>query len=517
MTTREATSDAPAVGTTTRQGLAVLGAAGVLGVLGDGLLRAGPPGISAALWLAAFFAGVLALHRALAAAGLRGYVVPASVATAFALGLAWRDSDALKLLDLAVVGTIAALLFLRVAGARLRSVSLCKLAAAAVLTGVHAALGSAVLALSDVRWRELRGERRAARAIAVVRGLAIAAPIVAVFGALLVGADAVFARLVTKVLGIDIEVVVGHIFFAGFFAWVAGGVLRCVLLKPPVVPLAADLPQRPLLGMVETGVVLGVLDVLFLSFVVVQVRYLFGGAGYVESLPGLTYAEYARHGFFELVGVAALAIPLLLASHWLLRRDGGRDERIYRGLAGVMAVLLAVMMISGLQRMLVYTAEYGLSELRVYTLAFMAWLGLVLAWFAATVLVGRRDRFAFGALAAGVAVVAIVNVCNPDDLIARVNIARAAASGRFDAAYAGSLSADAAPALVAGLATLAPAQREAAVGALARTLRRLRAAGWRTWSVSRARALRALEAGPAELRRRAEADDGAPRAGCAGP
>ena len=60
------------------------------------------------------------------------------------------------------------------------------------------------------------------------------------------------------------------------------------------------------LGIVELGIVLGLLDVLFLAFVLVQFRYLFGGAELVQVSATLTYAEYARRGFFELVAVAAL-------------------------------------------------------------------------------------------------------------------------------------------------------------------------------------------------------------------
>jgi Domain of unknown function (DUF4173) len=63
------------------------------------------------------------------------------------------------------------------------------------------------------------------------------------------------------------------------------------------------------LGIVEIGIVLGLLDLLFLTFVVIQVRYLFGGAGRVAATAGLTHTEYARRGFFELVTVTALALP----------------------------------------------------------------------------------------------------------------------------------------------------------------------------------------------------------------
>ena len=57
---------------------------------------------------------------------------------------------------------------------------------------------------------------------------------------------------------------------------------------------------------------LGLLDALFLAFVAVQARYFFGGTQRLALLE-LTYAEYARRGFFELLAVAGLVVPLLLA------------------------------------------------------------------------------------------------------------------------------------------------------------------------------------------------------------
>ena len=78
----------------------------------------------------------------------------------------------------------------------------------------------------------------------------------------------------------------------------------------------------PRLGAVELNVVVTILDLLFLAFVIVQFRYLFGGRDLVQQSANLTYAEYARHGFFELVAVAALTLPLLLLGDWLLREEG---------------------------------------------------------------------------------------------------------------------------------------------------------------------------------------------------
>src|SRR5262249_40205161 len=148
-----------------------------------------------------------------------------------------------------------------------------------------------------------------------------------------------------------------------------------------------DLPRpRYRLGFVEVATALALLDLLFLAFVLVQFRYFFGGAVVVESSPRLTYAQYARPGFFGLVTVAALALPLLLLAHALIRDARPAQVRLFCALAGALVALLFVIMVSAVQRMRLYQREYGLTELRVYTTAFMGWLAAVFLWFCATVL-----------------------------------------------------------------------------------------------------------------------------------
>jgi hypothetical protein len=120
------------------------------------------------------------------------------------------------------------------------------------------------------------------------------------------------------------------------------------------------------------------------------------------------------------------------------------------------ALVLAIAA-SALQRLRLYHASYGLTESRFYAMVLLIWIGAVLLWLAATVLRGRRDSFAFGALASGFATVALLFVINPDAIVARANVARmssADAPGRFDVAYATSLSADAVPVLIGALSAL---------------------------------------------------------------
>jgi hypothetical protein len=236
-----------------------------------------------------------------------------------------------------------------------------------------------------------------------------------------------------------------------------------------------------MLGLAQVGVVLAVVDALFLAF--------FGGADLVQALTGLTWAEYARRGFFELVAVASLSLPLLLVADWSLDQRDPARARAFRALALLMLVLLDIMLASALYRMRLYTAQFGLTEQRFYTTAFMGWLVLVFGWFGATVLRGRRERFGTGALLAGWLVLAALNLSNPDMIIAGVNLDRASRGRPFDAAYAETLSADALPALYRGLPRLGSADACVAAVRLSEHWRR-QLESPRRWTIALARAPR---------------------------
>jgi hypothetical protein len=194
-----------------------------------------------------------------------------------------------------------------------------------------------------------------------------------------------------------------------------------LLLAPPATPEQLPLPAARRAGG-EIVVALALVDLLFLAFVAVQLGTFFGGDALVRRELGLTYAEYAREGFFQLVAATALAVPLLLAADWMLRGASRRVRGAARILSLVLVALLLVVVASALQRLRLYTEEFGLTQARVFATAAALWLAAVLAWLAAA----RRERFAAGALATAFAGLLALNAVNPDGLIARTNLARAA-------------------------------------------------------------------------------------------
>ncbi len=480
----------------TKTGLEILEAALLMGILGDALLRITPWGLNVFLWIGALVAAMIMLTLRRRSELLGGQTVALHIALVFfAAMFIWRDSIELKLANSLAILTILSLLTLPALKIKPNIAGVFHYGLAGFWSTINAAFAPFYLVFEDIKWKTLPQKGWTKHLIAVLRGLAIAAPILLMFGALFMAADAVFQGIIEQTLRIDPAILFTHVFLIGLFSWIVAGYLRGSLIDSfapekktevkaqtlSITENKADeskeneakvqeetktwdwrnfdnsvMPKSFTLGVIEISIVLGLINLLFLGFVIVQIPYLFGGMDLVQNTPDFKLADYARRGFGELVTVAALVLPILLISHWLLRRDKPVNEKIYRVLAGIQIVLLFVIMISATQRLLLLTGNlgYGLTTVRLYPMAFMIWLALVFVWFALTVLRGVREQFAWGALWSAVFVIGTLHVFNPDDFIVRTNV-RLMQEGRvFDSFYASELSDDAVPALLENLPTM---------------------------------------------------------------
>ena len=475
----------------TRLGLEILAAGAGLGVAGDTLLRAVPWGLNALLCttgLVTAAAWLVRRHRVPVSSDAPWL---AAAALLIASNFVARDSRTLHAFDTIGLVIVFAVAFLSIQGVGLRGRQVWHYLRAGFEAAVSSWIGVFPLVSRDVTWSELPGGRlRQVRAVAL--GGALAFPLLVVFGALFSSADAVFHDVVADLFRIDFGSVQGHIALFGIFAALAAGYLHGALLRAaPAHPLT-DGDSGLSLGIIPIATALGLVDLLFLMFVVIQLRYLFGGVELIAAATGLTYAEYARRGFFELVTASGLVLPLLAGADWAVRDESREHQRTFRQLAIVLLLLLAVVMTSALARVRLYVGAYGLSEIRVYATAFMLYLAGVFAWFAWTTLRGQRRRFAFGALVQGFAMLGVLHLVNPDALIVRTNLARPATEVPFDGWYAASLSADAVPVLLEALPRL---ERGAACDVAQRLFHRhreLEGDDWRNWNFARARARRLL-------------------------
>ncbi|MFN8617315.1 MAG: DUF4173 domain-containing protein [Dehalococcoidia bacterium] len=477
--------------------LSFLAAFLLLGVAGDVLFHGQQLGINVLLWTIVL-AGVVGACSISLGGPIRGegrmLLLPALVLAGF---VAWRAYPVLQAVNVGSLVAILSIASFRLQrghirfGAVTEYLWLACLAAAALATGMYR------LAREHVSWPASNAVLRSTYASPLIRGLAVALPLLAIFAGLFAAADFLFADILRAPLEFDVARVARHIGITLVWGWIGAAVVYGAAIDRNLHELPAFHPApRFRWGIIEVSTVLGLLDLLFLAFVAVQIRYLFGGAGQVQVSEGLTYAEYARHGFFELLAVAALVLPVVLGAHWLLRESSPVLRVTFRVLATTLVLLLFVVIASAFQRMRMYVDEFGLTQLRLYATVGMAWLALTFAWLIVTVLRERRQQFAFGALLAGLLVVFGLNVLNPDAFIVNTNVDRADTRA-FDAAYALSLSPDATPTLIAALPRLGDVEACAVAEGLAG-----KAPGnhdWQEWNYGRNRADGAIVASAANL------------------
>ncbi|MFJ2086713.1 DUF4153 domain-containing protein [Micromonospora chokoriensis] len=382
--------------------------------------------------------------------------------------------------------------------------ALCLLAAVVTgtlaLTGGRSPLGMLIAATlppaATVRalpWavRGLQGRRSRSSDAPIGRiltSLALSAGLLMLFGLLFSSADAVFADLVTGLLP-DVSSV-GVVDWLVRLLLIGGGLLGGAFLvsRPP--DLEGLRPKQPRTAhRLEWTLPLGMLVALFSVFVLVQLTVLFGGAGHVLRTAGLTYAEYARGGFWQLLAVTALTLLVIAVAARRAPKATRADRLLVRVLLGALTGLSLVIVASALYRMQVYADAYGATRLRLVVATIELWLGLLFVLVGVAVVRLRADWLP--RLVIGTAVLALLGLAlvNPDRLIAERNVDRYLQTGRLDIGYLSGLSADAVPAL----ARLPEPVRVCALGQIAAELPR--DGFWET-NLGRERARRMIETIP---------------------
>lgn len=472
---------------------AILAAGIGMGVAGDQLLRApAGPGLNFFLLFVGLAASIWIVTRSAESPLSREALSWIGVGLLCGVALLWRGSELIRVGALVAACTAFALPALNAGRAWIKRSGVLDILEAVAGAGLHSALGGALL-INRENWGEVGTHTSQGAAHNVVRtavgGALLALVPLLVFGALFISADQVFATIVGDFVRIDLQAFAGHLAGTAVLSWLACGYLVGVLRGTKLEALRRLQPARPSSGIAQVATALGLVDLLFLVFVIVQFRYLFGGGAWVEVTPGLTYADYARAGFAQLVTAVALAIPWLLLTHALVDDRDLKAHRVFVGFAGVHILLLLAIVASAIQRMLVYQTAYGLTVDRVVATAILVWLTVVVVWFGATVLSGRRDRFAFGGLATAFVLVGVLQVINPAGLVAEHNLDRSEELGGVDADYLASLGSDAAPLLVGRLSELSDEAQCVVASRLVRMWGPERPGDWKSfnWSESRAR------------------------------
>lgn len=451
----------------------------VVGVAAVGALGAGIPG-----------AGLTLFVLGLAAAAFRVGSPPARQSrllaiAAVALAVGFSTSASIWVDCLCSCGAFACL---NVAASLARGGSLFDLPWVEVSARVYAGVWHAVV---TVPWLgrgsiALMRTRATPRRRAVLRGLAIAAPLVTILAGILAAGDPLFAAIFRINLDAgQIAVDVG-LFLLG--ACLVGLLLRVASVGGPPARASERTARNP--KGIEAIVILSALTCLFAVYTSTQVAGALGAGREVLVQQGMSYSEYARSGYFQLIAVVVIT-TLVLPLFRETAAASSPHRKWVRVLSSIVVLLTIGIGAVALRRLALYDGTYGLTMLRLGSAVGAAWFALLLLLLGASLLgVGRRRAWFPGAAFLSLVVfIGAFTALNPESYVARYDVGRANVIG-LDVAYLSSLADDAVPDLVASLPSLDASTSASLRHALC--ARPIEHVTWATWSVSHARASAAL-------------------------
>lgn len=162
------------------------------------------------------------------------------------------------------------------------------------------------------------------------------------------------------------------------------------------------------------------LFVIYIIFFISQWNYYI--SGFTGNLPdGLSYAEYAREGFFQLCAVSVINLIIIIIAMIFMQQKNTFGKGMLKAISVTYSIITLILISTALSKMLMYIDYYGLTQKRVYS----TWFMIVLA-FIFILLIIRQFVPTFKIAAASFTVCIIMfaglSVVNADALIAKYNV-----------------------------------------------------------------------------------------------
>jgi|GEM_PF-203735 len=264
-------------------------------------------------------------------------------------------------------------------------------------------------------------------------GLALGLAVVALVLPLLVAADAGGFGEIGRWLGqfdfelnmpalVWVQLVLSLPTSAYIFALVVGnvrrGLARSRAITPPRDESATGFRFMPSATAVA---LLGVVNALYLVFILTQLPYFFAAFGGRLPEGWVSYAQFARQGFFELCVIAVINLAVILGVHFSVEK-GESLGRALRTLLGLLPLLSLFLIGTALSKLWLYIDQFGLTMMRVKPAAVLILLAVVFGGLA------LADRAKFPKLRVSVATGVIIMLAfswfNVEGMVATYNANR---------------------------------------------------------------------------------------------
>ncbi|MDR1134636.1 MAG: DUF4173 domain-containing protein [Clostridiales Family XIII bacterium] len=227
--------------------------------------------------------------------------------------------------------------------------------------------------------RSLREIKKGAELVYAILGMIVFLPLLAFVIVLLTGADDAFASLwsalwsnlyLSDFVSYIFEFLWGIPIAAYLYGAVYGNAVKRRIGGLDANAIAGGAARARFVPNMAFCAPLAVFNAFYALFFIALGNYFF--SAFFSRLPeAVSYAEYARKGFFELCGVAAINLAIIALVYLLVKRNGNARPRGLRFMTGLMSAFTVLLIITAMSKMLMYISAYGLTRLRVYTSWFM--------------------------------------------------------------------------------------------------------------------------------------------------
>ncbi|MBI2601396.1 DUF4173 domain-containing protein [Candidatus Daviesbacteria bacterium] len=273
----------------------------------------------------------------------------------------------------------------------------------------------------------------------IFRGFLIAVPLLFVLTFLLFNADPVFAKVLndlSKNLGGRLAISL-IIFIALFLV----GIIKFIQKREAenVLHIEEEKAYEFLV------ILVGIVSLLGL-FIFIQVKYLFSKVGELElhqlGISSLTYSEYVRKGFFELLMASAIAALVIIYILKLLHSLKGSRKSFVQLFSILLTGEIGLLLLSAAQRLNLYATTHGLTRARIFGFIFLVWLVSILVILAFRIFREYKKGIVFKTTLATIILALVsINAVNIDGLIATKY--KPTVNGEIDYFYISEISADA--------------------------------------------------------------------------
>ena len=166
----------------------------------------------------------------------------------------------------------------------------------------------------------------------------------------------------------------------------------------------------------------------FLSGIAVCYRlYLFSQLAYFFSAfkgfltnNEITYAEYARKGFFEMCVIAVINLGIVFFSMLLAKKQNGKICLPLKAITTFISLFTLIIIATAISKMVLYIGEYGMTVRRVTTSAFMLFLSVVFIAVIFRIYINKINIVKTAMIAAGI-IVLVLGTANVNSVCARYN------------------------------------------------------------------------------------------------